>query len=100
MRGQGPREREIRPTDGRPGEPKEVTMTAVTNRIERSPISMTVADNAGEKWKRLRHEICQALGVLAVFAATAAAIIALRLLAYELGHEDLPVLREFGKLWN
>lgn len=75
-------------------------MTAVTNRIERSPISMTVADNAGEKWKRLRHEVCQALGVLAVFAATAAAIVALRLLAYGLGHEDMPIVRELSRLWN
>lgn len=75
-------------------------MTAAMSRIERSPLEMTAPASAGEKHQGLRHEIGQVLGVLAVMAATAAAIVGMRLLAYALGHEPLPLFRELSKVWN
>lgn len=75
-------------------------MTAAMNRIERSPVLMTARDDAGASSKSLRHETAQTLGVLAVIAFTAVAIVGLRLLAYGLRREHLPFFREFNRLWN
>lgn len=75
-------------------------MTAIAHRIERSPVLMTVASGAARKRLDIAHEVRQVLGLLLVMVLTVAGIVGLRALAFILGHEDMPLFREIGRILN
>lgn len=75
-------------------------MNAVIDRIERSSAPMTAVPNTERKRLDLAHEIRQGLGLLLVMILAVVGIVGLRALAFILGHEDMPLFREIGRIWN